>query len=38
MGFLQKVTGMKYQNMGVNYWKKEGADRVIQETGTNPIW
>ena len=38
MGFLRKVEGMTDQNMGINTWQKEGADRVLQATGTKPLW
>ena len=30
MGFLRKVAGIKAQKMGVDTWRKEGADMVIQ--------
>ena len=38
VGFLQQVAVMLAQKLGVNTWQKEGADRVLQATGTKPIW
>ena len=37
MRFLRQVTGKKAQNLGVNTWQKEGADRVLQAEGENPL-
>ena len=34
MGFLRKVTGIKARNLGVETWRKEGADRVLQSADT----
>ena len=38
VGFLRQVEGMIVQNLGVNTWQTEGADRVLQATGTKPLW
>ena len=37
VSFLRKVAGMKARKMGVDTWLNEGAERVIQETGTKPL-
>ena len=34
MVFLRQVVGIKARNMGVNTWRKKGAERVLQPTGT----
>ena len=37
MGFLRQVVGMTARNLGVDTWQKDGAERVIQATSTNPL-
>ena len=37
MGFLRQVTGMSARKLGVDTWKKEGTERVIQVTGKTPL-
>ena len=37
MGFLRQVAGMTAINMGVDSWQKEGAERVLQTTGTKTL-
>ena len=33
VSFLRKVTGMSVSKLGVDTWKKEEAERVLQATG-----
>ena len=37
VGFLRQVTRMKAQRLGEETWRKAGAGRVLQATGTKPI-
>ena len=37
VSFLRQVAGMADLNLGVDTWQKEGADRVLQVTGTKPL-
>ena len=37
VGFLRQVAGMTARKMGVDTWQKEGAERVVQAIGTNPM-
>ena len=37
MGFLRQVAEMSARKLGVDTWKKEGADMVLQATGENPL-
>ena len=37
VSFLRKVTGMSVSKLGVDTWKKEEAERVLQATGKN-VW
>ena len=38
MGFLSHVAEMLTRNLGVDTWKKEGVEMLIQATGTKPLW
>ena len=35
--FLRQVAGMLLRKLGVDTWQKEGAERVLQATGTKPL-
>ena len=37
VGFLWQVAGMTSRKLGVDTWQKEGAERVLQATGTKPL-
>ena len=38
VSFLRHETGMKARRLGDENWQKEGAEKVIQEDGTKPLW
>ena len=37
VGFLLQAAGMTDRKLGVDTWQKDGADRVLQATGTKPL-
>ena len=37
MGFLRQVKEVLEHNLGVDTWKMEGEERVLQATGTKPL-
>ena len=32
------MTGIKARRLGGNTWQKKGSDRVLQSSGTKPVW
>ena len=37
LGFLRQMAGMKARKLGVNTWRKEGENRLLEAAGTKPL-